>query len=530
MTHIKDNDPVGLRVMGNLLESVAEEMGTALERSGVSPNIKERRDHSCAIFDRNAELVAQAAHIPVHLGAMPISVSAAAQHCPLNEGDIVVLNDPQLGGTHLPDITTVQAYRAHPEDESPIAYLATRAHHSDVGGSVPGSMGITDSLDKEGVIIPPTTWVAGGERVLDVEKKLLSPMRNYDERIGDLLAQRAALEVGKRGLQRIIERLGSTALCQGFRRLQDSADRHVRSLLRKIPDGKYQAIEHLESDGFNQQPMKICVSIEMDGENARFDFSGTDNACKGPLNCNAAVVYSAVQYLIRCIAGEEVPSSGGTLRAITIDIPQGSLLDPPSGSPVAGGNVETSQRLVDVLLKALAPALPEIIPAQSQGTMNNLVIGNDHGAHYETIGGGCGAGPARHGASGLHVHMTNTRNTPIERLEHTLPVRMTHFGLRKMSGGKGHHCGGDGIIREFEMLEPMEISILSERRQLPPQGLAGGEDGLTGNNLKIRPTGIEALPAKWQGKVEAGDRVRIETPGGGGWGKLEPSDVSEKQK
>ena len=515
------HDPVGLRVLGNLLDSVAEEMGTALERSGVSPNIKERRDYSCAIFDANAELVAQAAHMPVHLGAMPASVNAAAQHCPLADGDIVLLNDPRLGGSHLPDITSVQAFRVDPTDAKPFAYLATRAHHADVGGTVPGSMGLTTSLEEEGVIIPPTTWVRGNNRLPVVEDELLGPMRDRGERIGDLLAQRAAHEVGQRGLRRIIERIGTRALQDGFERLQDAADRHVKTLLDKIPDGIYPAQDTLDDDGFGTRKLKICVSIEIDGDSAHFDFSGTAPACKGPLNCNAAVVYAAVQYFIRCLAGEDIPSSGGTLRSVSIEIPEGSLLDPPAGSPVAGGNVETSQRLVDVLLLAMAPALPGVIPAQSQGTMNNLVIGDASRAHYETIGGGCGGGPVRAGASGLHVHMTNTQNTPIERLEHTLPVRMTHFGLRRGSGGAGLHPGGDGIIREFELLEPMQISILSERRDRGPGGLAGGRDGMTGNNFKIDGESQQVLAAKWQQQVEAGTRIRIETPGGGGWGKVE---------
>lgn len=523
MNRAEDHDPIGLRVVGNLLESVAEEMGTALERSGVSPNIKERRDYSCAIFDAKAELVAQAAHMPVHLGAMPISVSAAQQQCPLLDGDIVLLNDPQLGGTHLPDITTVEAFRIDPEDPEPLAYIATRAHHADVGGTVPGSMGITSSLSEEGVVIPPTTWVQNGQRIDEVEQKYLGPMRNQDERIGDLLAQRAAHEMGQRGLRRIIERIGAEALEVGFQRLQESAEKHVRGLLQKIPDGRYEATDYMEDDGFGNNDLKICVAIDIEGDSARFDFAGTDSACKGPLNCNEAVVHAAVQYLLRCLAGEEMPSSGGILRTISINIPEGSLLDPPVGSAVAGGNVETSQRLVDMLLMAMAPACPDLIPAHSQGTMNNLVIGDQKGAHYETIGGGCGGGPKRPGASGRHTHMTNTRNTPIERLEHTLPVKVTQLGLRKNSGGKGMHPGGDGIVREFELLEPMNISILSERRKRSPQGLAGGEAGLSGKNLRISSGKEHNLDAKWQGKVEKGEKIRIETPGGGGWGEVKDS-------
>ncbi|MDE0960951.1 MAG: hydantoinase B/oxoprolinase family protein [Planctomycetota bacterium] len=513
-----DTDPVGLRIVGNLLESVAEEMGTALERSGVSPNIKERRDHSCAIFDGNAQLVAQAAHIPVHLGAMPIAVKEAARLCPLAEGDIVLLNDPRLGGTHLPDITTVQAFRLDPSDEQPSAYLATRAHHADVGGTIPGSMGITRSLKEEGVVISPTTWVRGGQRQLDVEDRLLSQMRNRPERIGDLLAQRAALDVGKQGLLRIINRIGLDPLKDGFRRLQDAAERHTRTLLKRIPDGTYRATDQLDNDGIDDSPLTISVEIRIDGGQAIFDFTGTAGACEGPLNCNKAVVLSAIQYVIRSLAGEEMPTSSGTLRSVQVIIPSGSLLDPPEGSPVAGGNVETSQRLVDVLLLALTPALPDVIPAQSQGTMNNLVIGDDAGAYYETIGGGCGGGPDRIGASGRHAHMTNTLNTPIERLEHSLPVLITQLGLRKGSGGDGLHRGGEGVIREYQLLESMQVSILSDRRVHAPSGIAGGKDGLQGNNILIKDHGSHSLPGKWQGVVEKGHSIRVETPGGGGWG------------
>ena len=514
-----DPDPVGLRVICNLLESVAEEMGTTLERSGVSPNIKERLDHSCAIFDGNAELVAQAAHIPVHLGAMPIAVKEAARICPLADGDIVLLNDPRLGGTHLPDITTVQAFRLDPSDEKPIAYLATRAHHADVGGTIPGSMGITRSLKEEGVVISPTTWVQGGKRLLEIEDQLLKQMRNRPERIGDLLAQRAALDVGSRGLHRIINRIGTADLQDGFHRLQVAADRHTRALLTSIPDGTYGAADQLDGDGIEDSPLSIVVKIQIQDDQAVFDFTGTAKSCAGPLNCNEAVVISTIQYVIRSLAGEEIPSSGGTLRSVQVVIPRGSILDPPEGSPVAGGNVETSQRLVDVLLLALAPALPHLIPAQSQGTMNNLVIGDEAGAYYETIGGGCGGGPDRHGASGRHAHMTNTLNTPIERLEHSLPVRVTKLGLRKGSGGDGIHRGGDGVIREYQLLERMQVSILSERRVHPPSGIAGGEDGLQGNNTLLDDQGSHDLPGKWQGVIEKGAPIRIETPGGGGWGK-----------
>jgi len=512
-------DPVRLRIIGSLLDSVAEDMGVALERSGISPNIKERLDHSCAIFDGRGELVAQAAHIPVHLGAMPMAVKCALQHQPLNEGDVVLVNDPAMGGTHLPDITAIQAFRKNPSDQQPFAFVANRAHHADVGGKIPGSMGLTTRLSDEGVVIPPTTWIRGGIVDAKTEEELIRHMRFKEERRGDLWAQRAALNVGIDGLQRILDRTGEKELLSGFSALQDASEKHVQHLLSNIPDGKYEALEQLDDDGFSDAPIMIRLTLTIDGASACFDFTGTSEACTGPMNCSTPVTHSAIQYVLRCLSRDEIPASGGVLRPIRIVIPKGSLLDPPEESPVAGGNVETSQRLVDVVLSALQPALPLQIPAQSQGTMNNLVFSCAQGTHYETIGGGCGAGPSRAGASGLQVHMTNTRNTPIERLEHTLPLKVTHYSLRKDSGGAGANKGGDGIIREVEFMKPMEISLLTERRRISPLGTNGGSPGLSGVNLKISGEKQETLPSKWQGSFLEGEKLRIETPGGGGWGE-----------
>ena len=511
-------DPVRLRIIGSLLDSVAEDMGIALERSGISPNIKERLDHSCAIFDGAGEMVAQAAHIPVHLGAMPMAVKAARQHAKFAEGDVVLVNDPAIGGTHLPDITAIQAFRLHPDDPQPMAYVANRAHHADVGGTVPGSMGITDRLEDEGVIIPPTRWIAAGIVDESIEDSIIGPMRFPEERRGDLLAQRAALQTGIDGLRRLVERLGEDQLTAGFRELQDAAERHVCSLIDQIPDGRYLALEQLDGDGYSDEPILLKLAIEVCEDSARFDFTGTSPACRGPMNCSTPVTHSAIQYVLRCLASEEIPASGGTLRPIEIVIPKDSILDPPVDRPVAGGNVETSQRLVDLIFSALAHPLPDRIPAQSQGTMNNVVFSCDAGTHYETLGGGCGGGPTREGASGLQVHMTNTLNTPIERLEQVLPIRVTRYQLREGSGGAGQNPGGEGVVREFEFLADMDVSILTERRILSPAGCSGGEAGSIGKNLRITSTGEEQLPAKWQGRFLCGERLRIETPGGGGWG------------
>ena len=514
-------DPVRLRIVGSLLDSIAEEMGIALERAGISPNIKERLDHSCALFDGEGELIAQAAHIPVHLGAMPMAVKAAQQHVDFADGDVVLVNDPGLGGTHLPDITAIQAFRRHPEDPHPIAFVANRAHHADVGGVVPGSMGLTDRLEDEGVVIPPTVWIRGGVVDEEVEASIVDSMRFPEERRGDLLAQKSALQKGIEGLRRLLERLGEEELTRGFHELQNSAERHVKTLLHSIPDGRYMAIEQLDGDGFSEKPILIRLTIDIRGDQARFDFTGTSEACQGPMNCSTPVTHSAIQYVLRCLAPEEIPASGGTMRPIEVVIPPGSLLDPPPDRPVAGGNVETSQRLVDLILTALTPAMPDRIPAQSQGTMNNVVFSCEQGTHYETLAGGCGAGPLRPGASGLQVHMTNTLNTPIERLEQVLPIRIRRYHLRQDSGGDGQHPGGQGIIREFEFLTDMEVSILTERRELSPAGCGGGNPGSPGRNLRLTDSGEEILPAKWQGKFGPGEKLRMETPGGGGWGTPE---------
>ncbi|MEE8141462.1 MAG: hydantoinase B/oxoprolinase family protein [Planctomycetota bacterium] len=515
-------DPALLRVYQNLLDSVAEEMGTALERTGFSPNIKERRDYSCAVFDAAGEMVAQAAHNPVHLGSTPLSVRAAIDAHQFQRGDEIILNDPYQGGTHLPDLTLVRAVFEECQQE-PSFYVANRAHHADVGGAARGSMALFTEIYQEGLRIPPLLFRRGGEPVVEVEKLILANMRQPQERIGDLRAQLIANRVGEAAVLRLLERGNRRELLDYCQHLKDAAERHVQALLEQIPDGCYRAEEVLDGDGFQSGEIPIHVAITVKGKHCLVDFAGTSPQVTGCLNTHPAVVLSAIFYCVRALAGEEIPSNQGCLRPVEMRIPPGSLLDPQIPAAVAGGNVETSQRLVDVLFLALATALPERVPAQSQGTMNNLTLGSAEGgreafSYYETVGGGMGAGPWGPGASAVHSHMTNTRNTPIEVLEHTIPVRVREYSIRRGSGGAGQHRGGEGIVRELEVLVPMQVAVLSERRTRGPAGISGGSPGSPGQNLRIKADTRETLPGKWQGTLQPGERLRLETPGGGGWG------------
>lgn len=515
-------DPIRLRVYQNLLDSVAEEMGSALERTGFSPNIKERRDYSCAVFDRNGDMVAQAAHNPVHLGSTPLSVRAAIDAHEFRPGDMILLNDPYQGGTHLPDLTLVSGV-FEPGNAKPTFYVANRAHHADVGGAVRGSMALFREIYQEGLRLPPVLLYDQGEVVEHVLRIILANMRQPEERAGDLASQQNANRVGEQALLRLIERGDPQELLEYCGHLQDAAERHVRSLLSGIPDGTYTAVDWLDNDGVSDDRVRIAVSIRVDGNSAEVDFDGTDAQVQGSVNTNPAVALSAVFYVLRALAGDDIPSNEGCLRPVRLRIPKGSLLDPHLPAAVAGGNVETSQRIVDVLFAALQPALPEAVPAQSQGTMNNLTLGSMASpsfSYYETMGGGAGAGSWGPGASGVHTHMTNTRNTPIEVLEYTLPLRVLSYRIRRGSGGAGQHVGGDGMEREFELLTQVEAALLTERRSNAPQGYEGGSPGACGRN-QIRAATDDAwreLPAKWNGILEAGTRLRLQTPGGGGWG------------
>ena len=525
-------DPVSLEVFRNLFTSVAEEMGVALSRTAFSPNIKERLDYSCALFDPQGRMVAQAAHIPVHLGSMPASVQAALERFSFSPGDMVALNDPYMGGTHLPDITLVApVFAATDEGRTLVGFVANRGHHADIGGMTPGSLPLSTDLFQEGLIIPPIKLVKRGRTNREVVELLCRNSRTPDDRRGDLAAQLAACRVGERRLQEIVARYGWEETQEHMSALLDYSERLTRAAIREIPDGRYAARDYLDDDGLTDQPLPLQATVHIQGDEMEVDFTGTAPQTPGCVNAPFAIALSAVLYVVRCIAGEEVPTSEGVMRPVRVHAPEGCLVNPTPPHAVAGGNVETSQRIVDVLLAALAQALPHLIPAASQGTMNNLLVGghddlHDKGfAYYETIGGGMGARPGRDGLSGVHTHMTNTMNTPIEALELQFPFRIRRYALRRDSGGNGKYRGGDGIVRDMEFLSPATVTILSERRRSAPYGLHGGQPGTPGENVLYKG-GVEEvrLPAKVTFQADAGDVLSLRTPGGGGWGKEEASE------
>jgi N-methylhydantoinase B/oxoprolinase/acetone carboxylase alpha subunit len=534
-----------LAIFRHLFASVAEEMGVTLGRAAYSPNIKERLDFSCALFiegDDGPQMLAQAAHIPVHLGAMPASVQAAVAHCaPLQPGDVVIVNDPYQGGNHLPDITLVSpmflpGYRREDAKSAkdPNFYVASRAHHADVGGMSPGSMPLSTELYQEGLIIPPLKLVASGQRNEALWQLILRNVRTPAEREGDLAAQLAAHTIGQQRLAEIVDRYGLAETQQQARALIDYAHKMTRTAIGQMPNGRFQFTDYLDNDGQGSEPLPINVTITIDGETMLVDFSGTTAAVTGNLNAVPAIVKSAVAYCVRCLALAllqiDLPMNEGAFLPIALHIPPGSLLDPYPPHAVAAGNVETSQRVVDTIFGALAQALPHLVPAASQGTMNNLTFGGTQPgtadqprkpfAYYETIGGGAGAGPQGEGGSGLHVHMSNTRNTPIEALEFAYPLRVVEYSLRHNSGGAGQHRGGDGLVRSLQFLAPATATITSERRVKRPYGLQGGGGGENGRNQLIRNGMANDLPGKTIVSLQPGDVLRIETPGGGGWGKV----------
>ncbi len=529
-------DPISLEVFKNLFISVSEEMGVTLGRTAYSPNIKERRDYSCALFDPKGRMVAQAAHIPVHLGSMPASVEAAIQQFTFQPGDIVILNDPYLGGTHLPDITLVAPVFVEEGPASSggkrsrvlVGYVANRGHHADVGGMTPGSLPLSTSLYQEGFIIPPIRLARRGRLNQEVVALLCRNSRTPDERKGDLAAQVASIRVGEQRLKEIVARYGLESVHEHMEALLDYSERLVRAAIRDIPQGVYSFKDQMDDDGITDQPVPIVVTITVKEDEMVVDFTGTSPQRPGSINAPFAVTVSAVFYVVRCIAGEQVPANEGCMRPVKIVAPKGLLVNPEPQHAVAGGNVETSQRITDVLLGAMAQALPRLIPAASQGTMNNLLIGghdavrNKPFVYYETIAGGMGARPGKDGVSGIHTHMTNTMNTPIEAFEFVYPMRLRRYGLRHGSGGKGKYRGGDGIIREVEFLTRATVTILSERRRFAPYGLHGGEPGAPGENVLLRQ-GVEEvmLSSKETLEVQPGDVLSIRTPGGGGWGKAE---------
>jgi N-methylhydantoinase B len=524
---------VTLSIFRHLFASVAEEMGLTLGRAAYSPNIKERLDFSCALFLGDGRMLAQAAHIPVHLGAMPASVQAAIERCaPFSPGDVVILNDPYLGGTHLPDVTLVSPVFIDNQSTSPPFFVASRAHHADIGGMSPGSMPLSTELYQEGLIIPPIKIVEAGERNMAVWQLLLRNVRTPAERQGDLTAQLAAHATGQKRLLEIVGRYGLPETLNQAESLIAYAARMTRAAIQLIPNGHYHVRDFLDNDGQSQDPILIKVTVTIADDQMTADFTGTAPAVSGNLNAVPAIVESAVAYCLRCLAlallETGLPMNQGAFEPLTVIIEPGSLLNPHPPHAVAAGNVETSQRIVDVVFGALAQALPDLVPAASQGTMNNLTFGgtiksneNDQSdnqfAYYETIGGGAGAGQAGNGGSGIHVHMSNTRNTPIEALEYAFPLRILQYALRHNSGGSGHHRGGDGLIRTIQFLNPVTVTLVTERRTTAPYGLNGAEAGESGRNTLIRNNHPTPLPAKTTLQLQPGDQIRIETPGGGGW-------------
>jgi N-methylhydantoinase B len=502
-------DPIRIGLFTELFASIAEEMGVVLERVSHSPNIKERRDHSCAVFDTQGRLIAQAAHIPVHLGAMEFLMQKWLAEGPrIRPGAFYITNDPFFAGTHLPDISILQSVELVGKT---VGYVATRAHHSDVGGSKPGSLAPVDSIEKEGLIISPS------EMSQEIVDRLLSGSRNPSERRGDLSAQMAACNVGSRRYASLAEKFG-IELEAKFEECLEYASQTTSAAIRSIPEGVYTATDFLDCMPGDNPLARISVSISVRDGRMSFDFEGTDDQRPIGLNATEAVTRSACYYVVRCLA-PEAPTNGGCWGPIEVKAPKGTLVNATYPAPVVAGNTETSQRIVDTIFQALSEAMPQRIPACSQGTMNSIAFGKGGWAYYETIGGGAGGGPIRRGASGIHSHMTNTRNTPIEALEIELPVRVTKYALRRGSGGSGKHPGGDGVIREFELLEDsVDITLMADRYSLGPPGILGGECGKHGR-CEIRMNGewIE-MPSKFSIRLNGGDLVRIETPGGGGYG------------
>ena len=526
-------DAAELEIFKNLFHCVAEEMGAALRRSAFSPNIKERRDYSCAVFDGWGRVVAMGDHMPVHLGSMPMSVAAAVEALELGAGDIAMLNDPYAGGTHLPDITLVMPVfeAGNPRRRRPVFYVANRAHHSDIGGAQPASMGLSQEIYQEGLRIPPVVLAPRGKIQRDVLTMLLANVRTPREREGDLLAQVAACRLGERRLRELLRKYGAPKTTFYLEALQRYSARLMHKALGRIPDGVYQAEDFLDDDGYTERAVRLRVAIRIHGQKAAVDFSGTSPVCRGSVNAVLAITASAVFYVFRCLLGEDVPACAGLMAPIEIRAPKGSVVNAQMPAAVAAGNVETSQRIVDVLLRALARALPGCIPAASSGTMNNLSFGGmqprtqEPFAYYETIAGGMGARPTADGLSGVHTHMTNSLNTPIEALESSYPVRVRRYSIRRGSGGAGRFRGGDGIVREIEFLTEVRGSILSDRRKFQPYGLAGGKPGRAGKNQLLLPNGpfgprrVLTLPSKTVFSAPEGSMLRIETPGGGGWGR-----------
>jgi N-methylhydantoinase B len=526
VTAVAAIDAVRLEVVRNLLASIAEEMGAALVRTAFSPNVKERRDASCALFTGDGELLAQAAHIPVHLGSMALAARAAMEVPDLARGDAVLLNDPFRGGTHLPDLTLVSPVFVRGRGR-PLFFVANRAHHSDVGGLAPGSMAPATEIVQEGLRLPPVRFARRDEIERDVLAIVLANVRTPVEREGDLRAQWAANRLGERRLVELVDRLGRREAVGGSRALLDYAERLVRALLARLPRGRYAFEDVLDDDGQGNGPLPIRVVVGISRRELVVDFTGSAPQTAGSVNANAAVALSAILYVIRCLLPGDAPTNGGCLRPVRLIAPEGTIVNARWPAAVAAGNVETSQRLVDAILGAFAKAIPDRIPAASAGTMNNLTIGGFDSrpgrarafTYYETIAGGSGATPRRCGTSGIQTHMTNTRNTPVEALESAYPLRVRELAFRRGSGGRGRRRGGDGLVRSIEVLVPATVAVIADRQVSAPWGLAGGRPGRSGETRLAHRGRWRKLPAKTSLHVDAGDVLEIRTPGGGGHGR-----------
>lgn len=509
-------DVIYITIFKNIFQSISDEMGKILQFSAFSPNIKERKDFSCALFTASGESFAFGTHIPVHLGAMPLSVEVAISEVIFEEGDMVILNDPYRGGTHLPDITLI----------APVFYnkriaffVANRAHHSDVGGMKAGSMPLSSEIFQEGIIIPPLKILKRGNINQDILDLILTNVRSPLERRGDLLAQIAANKRGQQRIHESIEKYGFRKIKEYAKFLIDYSENIFKSFIKEIPDGQYVFEDYLDDDGFEETDILIKVCIQVRGDKVIVDFSGSSAQVRGGVNTNRAVTYSSVLYVLTTMLAEDIPINSGIMRPVDLLLPEKSIVNATKPSGLAGGNVETSQRIVDVLLGAFSKAIPEIIPAASQGTMNNLSFGGKDFAYYETIGGGTGAGPGSDGVSAVHSHMTNSLNTPVEALERDFPVLIENYSINRNSGGEGKFRGGDGLVRSYRFLDDGQASILSERRKRSPYGLSGGSPGCKGENILIRNGKKIHLRSKVNLEIKKNDILLIKTPGGGGYGK-----------
>ncbi len=508
---------IELSLFSSRIAAVCEEMGAVLQRAALSPNIKDRLDYSCAVFDPQGLLCAQAAHIPVHLGSMAYAMQDIVGRLRWRAGDMVILNDPYLGGTHLPDVTVVAPVFVAGELAG---FVANRAHHADIGASAPGSMPLSRSLAEEGFIIPPTYLIRAGRLDKAWLARVLARTANPSQARGDFAAQISANQRGARRLAAWVSGLGLARFREGLHELNEYAERLALDALRRIPDGVYRYSDVMDDDGLGQNDIVIAAELRVRDGHVTVDFSGTAPQVAGNINCPLSVAAAAVYYVFRCLLPAQTPACAGSFRPVSLSAPAGCLLNARRPAAVAAGNVETSTRVVDVVLGALAQAIPGRIPAASHGSMNNIALGARGAArswdYYETLGGGMGAGPAGGGPSAVQTHMTNTRNTPIESLEMHYPLRVRRYEIRRGSGGPGRFPGGDGLLREYEFLEDTVVTLLTERRRHAPWGLQGGAAGERGRN---RYQGAD-LPGKVNFIAHAGERLEIHTPGGGGWGAV----------